>query len=361
MAVIKSKYFPFLLISSALLVEGCAAFFSVYGLTKLFSGASLAVGIMAGSLETAKIIAVSYLYRYWNELKLLFKTYLTSAIIILMFITSLGIYGFLSNAFQGSTLLLEKELAKITLQEDELKRIQGNNLLLISEKNELLKNQSQELDGLVIKEDSRYLDVNRRASVQKRYQQLIKEKDVVISENNRKIESLSNTIADAKIKVVDTGADVGPIIFIAKTFNVDITTVVQWIIVLFIIVFDPLALALIISFNTLVFGKDNRDDKEDSLLESNDDDDNDTHIQMNDSNTTPPTEEVASVNTSDNYVPPQQSVTYNTMPAPPHIKNLMKKYDPDPNGDGIVYVDTSKDTPPPHKHSGPTPVQTTSF
>ena len=132
---IKSKYFPVLLLTSSIVVEVCAIFFSVYGLSKLFAGAAIAVSIMAGSLELAKVVSVSYLYRYWDEINKLFRAYMTSAVVILMLITSLGIYGFLSNAFQGSTLILEKDIAKLTLQEDEIIRIKEDNNSLKNGKN----------------------------------------------------------------------------------------------------------------------------------------------------------------------------------------------------------------------------------
>lgn len=256
MAHIKSKYFPALLLTSSIIVEACAVFFSVYGLTKLFAGAALAIGVMATSLELAKVVSVSYVYRYWNELGRLYRAYMVSAVVVLMLITSLGIYGFLSNAFQGSTLGLEKDIAKLTLQEDEISRVKEDNVSIKVEKDELRKSMTAELDGLVIKEESRYVDVNKRTSVSRRYQVLIKEKDKQLTENNKKIETLSQQITDSKVTMIDTGADVGPIVFVSRAFDVDVSTVVQYLILLFILVFDPLALALIIGFNKLIIDED---------------------------------------------------------------------------------------------------------
>jgi len=256
MVHIKTKYFPILLLTSAAIVEICATFFSVYGLTKLFAGAAIYVGIMASSLEFAKVITASYVYRYWKDLGLLFKSYMVSALLILMLITSIGIYGFLSNAFQGSTLGLEKEIATLTLQEDEITRIKSDNETLKLEKKDYQSNLAQELNGLVIKEETRYSDVQRRAGVQKRYQALISDKDKQITVNNQKIGNLSQGISDAKVKMIDTGSDVGPIIFVARAFDITVTTAVQYLIILFIIVFDPLALALIIAFNKITMTSD---------------------------------------------------------------------------------------------------------
>ena len=256
MAHIKSKYFPALLLTSSIIVEACAVFFSVYGLTKLFAGAALAIGVMATSLELAKVVSVSYVYRYWNELGKLYRTYMASAVVVLMLITSLGIYGFLSNAFQGSTLGLEKDIAKLTLQEDEISRVKEDNASIKVEKDELRNSMNAELNGLVIKEESRYVDVNKRTGVSRRYQVLIKEKDKQLTENNKKIETLSQQITDSKVTMIDTGADVGPIVFVSRAFDVDVSTVVQYLILLFILVFDPLALALIIGFNKLIIDED---------------------------------------------------------------------------------------------------------
>jgi hypothetical protein len=94
------KLFPYIIALSALAVSASAAFYSVSGIMKLFAGASLAVGIMAGSLEVAKLVIASLLYQYWTELNKVLRTYLTIAAFVLILITSAGIYGFLSSAYQ---------------------------------------------------------------------------------------------------------------------------------------------------------------------------------------------------------------------------------------------------------------------
>ena len=97
---IKRGMFPFLVGFSALSVSGSAAFYSVFGLSKLFAGASTEVIIMAGSLEVAKLVTASLLYQYWDEINKVLKYYLSTAVVILILITSMGIYGFLSSAYQ---------------------------------------------------------------------------------------------------------------------------------------------------------------------------------------------------------------------------------------------------------------------
>ena len=97
---IKKVTLPIIIALSALSVSGSAAFYSVYGLSKLFAGAQLQVIIMAGSLEVSKLVIASLLYQYWDKLNKVLRTYLTVAAFVLVLITSMGIYGFLSAAYQ---------------------------------------------------------------------------------------------------------------------------------------------------------------------------------------------------------------------------------------------------------------------
>ena len=109
----KKTLFPLLIALSALAVSGSAAFYSVFGLSKLFAGASTQVIIMAGSLEFAKLVVASLLYQYWDTINKWLRTYLTIACFVLMVITSGGIYGFLSGAYQSTATqseLLDKSL-----------------------------------------------------------------------------------------------------------------------------------------------------------------------------------------------------------------------------------------------------------
>src|SRR5210317_1626046 len=99
---IKERIFPFIIALSALSVSASAAFYSVTGLSLLFAGASFAVIIMASSLEIAKLVTASLLYQYLEKLNKVLRTYLTIAAFILILITSAGIYGFLSAAYQAT-------------------------------------------------------------------------------------------------------------------------------------------------------------------------------------------------------------------------------------------------------------------
>ena len=109
----KKRLFPLLITLAALLVSGSAAFYSVFGLSKLFAGAATQVIIMAGSLEFAKLVVASLLYQYWDTINKWLRSYLAIACFVLMIITSGGIYGFLSGAYQSTAIkseLLDKSL-----------------------------------------------------------------------------------------------------------------------------------------------------------------------------------------------------------------------------------------------------------
>ena len=134
----KKRLFPILITLSALAVSGSAAFYSVFGLSKLFAGASTQVIIMAGSLEFAKLVVASLLYQYWDTINKWLRTYLLVACFILMVITSGGIYGFLSGAYQStatqselldkSLMILNQKQVRFEEQKEDLK-IEKNQLI----------------------------------------------------------------------------------------------------------------------------------------------------------------------------------------------------------------------------------------
>ena len=231
----KSKSFPKLVGLSALLIAGSAAFFSVFGLSKLFAGAQFAVVIMAGSLEFGKLVAASFLYRYWDKINLPHKTYMTIATVILILITSAGIFGFLSNAYQGATVEFEKESTLLIFKEDRLEQLEEDKLFL-----------KQELEAGIADLPDNYRTARRK--LREEYQPLIQ--DV-----NKNILNLKGDIGDLKAKLVETGVDVGPAIYIARTFDTDVDTVVKFFIFILIFVFDPMAVMFVISYNVTLLDK----------------------------------------------------------------------------------------------------------
>ena len=104
-----TKQFPYIVLAAAFSLAASAAYYSVFGLSKLFSSQATAVIILASTMEISKLITASYLHRYWSEITKLMRVYLTTAVIILMMITSLGIYGFLASSYQDTAYRLRSE------------------------------------------------------------------------------------------------------------------------------------------------------------------------------------------------------------------------------------------------------------
>ena len=224
-----SRLFPYLVGLAALLVAGSAAFYSVFGLSKLFSGAAIAVVIMAGSLEFAKLVTASFLYRYWDDINRFMKTYLIIGVVTLVIITSAGIFGFLSNAYQGATVVFEKESTALLYKEDRLDQL--------SEDKKFLK---EELEAAVAELPDNYRTAKRK---------LREEYQPKINQINTDMMELKGEIGDLKIALVETGVDVGPAIYLARVFDTDVDSVVKYFIFMLIAVFDPLAVVLVISYN----------------------------------------------------------------------------------------------------------------
>ena len=232
----QSKSFPKLVGLSALLIAGSAAFFSVFGLSKLFAGAQFAVVIMAGSLEFGKLVAASFLYRYWDKINIAHRTYMTIATVILILITSAGIFGFLSNAYQGATVGFEKESTALIYKEDRLEQLQEDKIFL-----------KEELEAAVDELPDNYRTAKRK---------LREEYQPKINDINTDIINLKSEIGDLKIALVETGVEVGPAIYLARVFDTDVDSVVKFFIFILIFVFDPMAVMFVISYNVTLLDRE---------------------------------------------------------------------------------------------------------
>ena len=234
---------------SAFLVAGCAAYFSVTGLGLLFYGASVSVMIMAGALEFAKIISAAYLKQKWSELEVFLKTYLTIAVVSLMVITSAGIYGFLSDAFQKQSLRLEKVERQVNLVENKIK-INKTEIDRYEQKianlSAIRNSQEQNLSKLIDKEKS----TSRVSSMIRSADQEIARSSKIIDSLNAANTSLLTEIEQIQNQNLDLEEQVGGFRFVAQTFNIDIKTAVKWFILLIVLVFDPLAIALVLAYNS---------------------------------------------------------------------------------------------------------------
>jgi len=229
---------------SALIIAGCAAFFSVTGLGVLFSGASTAVMVMAGALEFAKLVAATYLKQMWGEIKGFNKWYLVSAVALLMLITSAGIFGYLSNAFQSQSLKLQQVDREIMVHSTKIDQNTTQITQLSTQISEFNKNQGKIIDG---------------GKVNSRLLRSIDNRDKEIAKINKKISDLQDQNAKENEKIneiktsnIDLEKEVGGFRFVAEAFGVELKNVVKFFIFLIVIVFDPLAVALIIAFNGLI-------------------------------------------------------------------------------------------------------------
>jgi hypothetical protein len=246
------NWLKFLVGISAVIIAGCAAFFSVTGLGVLFAGASTSVMVMAGSLEFAKLVAATYLKQTWNEIKGFNKWYLTLSVGILMVITSAGIFGYLSNAFQQQSLQLQQVDREVAVWQTKIDQNNTQITQLSTQITESNTNQGKILDG---------------GKVNSRLLRSIDNRDREISKLNDKIgklqtENAKNTEEINKIKIanIDLEKEVGGFRFVAESFGIELKNVVKFFIFLIVIVFDPLAIALIIAFNGLVMKREEERD-----------------------------------------------------------------------------------------------------
>lgn len=259
----KKYIFPTLIALSALSVSVSAAYYSISGLAKLFVGASFAVIVMAASLEIAKLVIASYLYQYWNKTKMLLKVYLTVAVFILILITSAGIYGFLSSAYEqtaSKNIVVEKQILAL-----ETKKIRylDNKDSYSKEKIEISKSTSELRQALSTGTMTQYKDketgqiinvanTGNRKSFEKQLEKTLK-KDSTL---DFKINVVSDSIFSLESQVLatqsksETSGELGPLKYISKLSNTPMDKIINWFILVIIFVFDPLAISLVIAANT---------------------------------------------------------------------------------------------------------------
>lgn len=241
------KFNQILIIIAAVLIAGCAAFFSITGLGLLFR--SISVMVMAASLEYGKIVTAAYLKKNWNFLGSAIKYYLSVAVVILMIITSMGIFGFLSDAFQSQSLRIESVDRQIEFINNSININKGE----IARYGDNIKNYT----ALRNSQENNYSKLVERNGQTGRVNSMIKNADNQISQVSKKIDSLQNVnlllyknIDSVKNTNMDMEREVGGFRFIAESFNVPLKKAVKWFILMIVFVFDPLAIALIIALNS---------------------------------------------------------------------------------------------------------------
>ena len=265
------KFRTLLLGLAALFVAFNAAFFSVTGLSKLFAGASLSVILMASSLELAKLIVAGYLYNYWERINKGFRVYLLGATLVLVLITSLGIYGFLTSAFQDTfktysvtskekVFLQQKEKFwedDVARYDKELERISENISTLSSAKSQQI--QYTDKDGTV----RNTVSTAELRAAQSRISQEEKNRNDVQSKRQVAADSLQSI--QLQILQIDTntevGSELGPLEYLSGLLGKPMDQIINWFILIIIFVFDPLAVALVVAFNNAMKVDKGEDDK----------------------------------------------------------------------------------------------------
>jgi hypothetical protein len=242
----------------SVVLAGTAAFFSIAGLAKLFAGAATAVMVMASALELSKLIIASFLYQYWNMIAKSLKAYLVIATVIIMSITSIGIYGFLSAAYQDTknaydlsatysdSLNAKKafyETYVITYQkqiDQQTERLNQLNSIRNSQETRL----NNETGSTYQNTKSSRLTDQQIVTVTKELEKL----NLIVLSYTDSINKISIAATQSKLQNNLT-SDLGPLQFISDILHVSMDSVVNTLIILFIVVFDPLAITLVLAYN----------------------------------------------------------------------------------------------------------------
>ena len=261
MEKLKANILPVLIALSALSVSGSAAFYSVSGLSKLFAGASFAVILMSSSLEISKLVIASLLYQYWDTINKWLRTYLASAVIILVLITSMGIYGFLSAAYQDTYRNLsvkDNKIAFLTQKKDfyesdvlrydeELNRISENISILSNAKS----------TGIQVRDTTSTTGFRNTISTT---ELRLSQKRITVEEENRKrVQSKREIVADSLQKYQlsiltlendsESTGELGPLQYLSGLTGIPMDKIINILLLVIIFVFDPLAISLVISAN----------------------------------------------------------------------------------------------------------------
>ena len=257
---LKQNIFPFIIAFSALSVSASAAFYSVSGLSKLFAGASFEVIIMASSLEISKLVIASLLYQYWDTLNKILRAYLSVATIILILITSMGIYGFLSASYQETANkadTMDTQISLVEVKRDNVKEqlstytIEKENInkAIADLRTGLANNiiQYKDKEGNLITTTSSAT----RNALEKQLDQAIERQTSI----NLKVDELNTQLFEYETQIVeiktgnDLAGELGPLKYLSSLTGVSMDQIINILLLVIIFVFDPLAISLVIAAN----------------------------------------------------------------------------------------------------------------
>jgi hypothetical protein len=257
----QNKFLNYLVLITGLAISAIAAWYSIVGLAAIFAASVIPVIIMGSALEIGKLVSISWLYQNWNRTPILIKTYFMFAIIVLMFITSMGIFGFLSKAHIEQTLgtnNMQIEVAAIDTKIDrEQKRIDSNQTVL------------DQLDSAVqvLTESQRIRGKDGAIAVREAQQEQRDAIQAQIDSALNNIQELQAEKSKLEIERVSLEAEVGPIKYVAELIFEQsdkemLDKSIRYVILLLIFVFDPLAVLLLLAFNMSMKTKEDGSDME---------------------------------------------------------------------------------------------------
>ena len=257
---LKQNIFPFIIAFSALSVSASAAFYSVSGLSKLFAGASFEVIIMASSLEISKLVIASLLYQYWDTLNKILRAYLSVATIILILITSMGIYGFLSASYQetaNKANTIDTQISLIETKRDNVKEQLSTYTLEKENINKAIADLRTGLANNVIqykdKEGNLITTTSSatRNALEKQLDQAIERQTSI----NLKVDELNTQLFEYETQIVeiktgnDLAGELGPLKYLSSLTGASMDQIINILLLVIIFVFDPLAISLVIAAN----------------------------------------------------------------------------------------------------------------
>ena len=270
----KRYFWTLLIVMAAIGLAGSAAYFSITGLSKLFAGSAMQVIIMASFIEFGKLVTTAALHRYWKKTKWWMKYTLTTMVLAVMLITSMGIYGFLADAYATTSVQLEKIEGQITLieKQQEQKKVQ------ISGINEIKDSKSDRINSLID------LRVQQEARIDSLYNKgwysSAKKTQKLIDESSLEIQSLQTELDTIMVKVnrvneeiglldidildlqnSDVATEIGPLKYMSTVLDKPMESIINYFILILIFVFDPLAVLLVI-FASSVYDANNTSEEE---------------------------------------------------------------------------------------------------
>ena len=254
--------FSKLILFSAIAIASVAAFFSVTGIGQLFSASMIPVMVMAAALELGKLVSVSFLYQYWTKITKLLKSYMIIGTVVLMVITSAGIYGYLSNAYARIAVNPQMTMNEMSLSQSRVENIDST----ISRS----KSRASVLESRITQRENRTDSLYSKNSITsaRAQERSTKTAESDLRALNKQIEgmqlirdSLSLQNLNLKNSVV-SNKEIGAYIYIASALGVSLDTVVKWFILIIVMVFDPMSISLFLAFNTAISKKDSKERKE---------------------------------------------------------------------------------------------------